>query len=71
LVPILSGATKELEKKLANVDEEHQEAPGKKKEQKKEDMKFAIKLLTFTIIIIFIIIVVIMAKFTGQIIYSD
>lgn len=63
LVPIISGATKEMEKRMEKVD--------KKDKQKKEDMKFIIKLLTYAAIALFIVIVIIMARFTSNIIYSN
>jgi len=71
IIPIISGGVKELEKRLEKVENDDAHKPGKKGEQKREDMKFAVKFLTYAVIVIFIIIVIIMARFTGQIIYSN
>jgi len=71
IVPIISGAVKELEKKLEKTDQEASlEAPNKKK-QRIQDTKFAIKFLTYTVALIFLAIVIVMAVFTSKIIYSN
>ncbi len=69
IIPIISGTAKELERRLEKSDGNSES--DKKTGQKKEDLKFAVKLLTYGVVIIFIIIVIIMAKFISQIIYSN
>lgn len=69
IIPIISGTAKELERRLEKSDGISES--DKKTGQKKEDLKFAVKLLTYGVVIIFIIIVIIMAKFISQIIYSN
>ena len=69
IIPIISGTAKELERRLEKSDGISES--DKKTGQKKEDLKFTVKLLTYGVVIIFIIIVIIMAKFISQIIYSN
>lgn len=69
IIPIISGTAKELERRLEKSDGNSES--DKKTGQKKEDLKFTVKLLTYGVVIIFIIIVIIMAKFISQIIYSN
>jgi hypothetical protein len=71
IVPVISGAVKELEKKLEKQEVDQKSTSKSKKNQKVEDTKFAIKSLTYLVVIIFIGIVLIMARFIGQIIYAD
>jgi len=69
VIPIISGTAKELERRLEKGGDS--ESSSKKTKQKKEDMKFTIKLLTYSVVTIFVIIVIVMAKFISQIIYSN
>ena len=73
LVPIISGATKELEKKLEKLDDgkENGVKVWKFNFKDKDDIRFIIKILTYALVIIFTAIVIMMVKFTGSIIYNN
>ena len=73
LVPIISGATKELENRLENMGEENEEGIKiwKFTFDDKEDIKSIIKVLTYTLIAIFAAVVIMMVKFTGNVISNS
>jgi len=73
LVPIISGATKELENRLENMGEENEEGIKiwKFTFDDKEDIKSIIKVLTYTLIVIFAAVVIMMVKFTGNVISNS
>jgi len=73
LVPIISGATKELEKKLEKLGDGEEDGIKiwKFDFKDKEDIRSIIKILTYVLVIIFVAIVIMMVKFTGSIIYNN
>lgn len=73
LVPIISGATRELENKLLNTADKNE---GTIKIlwlriDDQEDIKTLIKVLNYFLIALFTIIVVMMVRFTSQLIYEN
>jgi len=73
LVPIISGATKELEKKLDKMSDSEESGIKiwKFSFKEKEDVASIIKILTYTLIVIFAAIFIMMVKFTGNVISNS
>jgi len=73
LVPIISGATKELEKKLETMSSEDETGIKiwKFHFKNKDDIQSIIKILTYVLIVLFTAIVIMMVKFTGTVISNS